>query len=144
MKKTLKKYSLIITLWAFIMGLMYIGIFVIDKDKGQLGTFTNGEILLPDYAHIDTLIVVNATALNKIFDVELPEPATDGEISDVLHKYCVPINSIHTDYQLEVDSTGYTIIDNDRNISPYEDRIVAHFPFDQNPVLDSIIYKDND
>jgi len=43
-----------------------------------------GEILLPDYAHSDTLIVVNAPALNR----EIVNAETDGEINEVLHKHC--------------------------------------------------------
>jgi hypothetical protein len=52
--------------------------------------FSNWQVLLPDYAHADTLIVVNADSLNAIFSRE-DAPATDGEIDSLLHLYCKSI-----------------------------------------------------
>lgn len=56
--------------------------------------FYNGEVLLPDYVHKDTLIVVNADSLNwaiKYYDI-----ASDGDIYEILHEYTVtyPANII--------------------------------------------------
>jgi hypothetical protein len=56
-------------------------------------SYSNGQILFPDYAHDDTLIVVDAQYLNLAFDVL--KPATDGEISNVLHLGCAN----YVDYQ---------------------------------------------
>lgn len=109
---------------------------------GDTNAFKNGEILLPDYAHNDTLIVFNAAELNRIFDgvnVEIL-PTTDYDISEVLHKYCSIQGSVNRfDYGIDVDSTGYTIWDGWN-----QPRLVAHLPFDQNPTIDSVIYKDNE
>lgn len=50
--------------------------------------FHNGEILYPDYAHLDTLIVTNADMLNVIFNNESTTPASDEEIYEALHIFC--------------------------------------------------------
>jgi hypothetical protein len=47
--------------------------------------FKEGEILLPDYACSDTLIVIDAAGLNK--GMALID-GTDGEIDSVLHIHC--------------------------------------------------------
>ena len=61
--------------------------------ENDTNAFHRMDILLPDYAHSDTLIVFNADALNTLFDgVDLPVPATDSEIDSVLHKYCLDFN----------------------------------------------------
>lgn len=46
--------------------------------------FKDGDTLLPDYSHVDTLIVTNAERVNFLFMKS--QPATDGEISEVLGK----------------------------------------------------------
>lgn len=48
--------------------------------------FQNAQVLLPDYAHTDTLIVIDAQGLNAA--IETLQPRTDGEISDLLYTYC--------------------------------------------------------
>jgi len=52
--------------------------------------FKNGQILEPDYACPDSMIVVNADKLNK--DMALIEQgfidATDGEIDSIIHLSC--------------------------------------------------------
>lgn len=53
--------------------------------------FYNGEVLLPDYANPDTLIVTNAEALNEAMapiEQGLVD-AGDGDIAEVLYRYCV-------------------------------------------------------
>lgn len=101
--------------------------------------FINGETLAPDYAHDDSLIVINADKLNEIFDgvnVALL-PTTDGDISDTLHKYCIPVNSHvnNSEYQFNVDQTGYDI---------YSDgKLIGRLNYGANPSLDSLIDKDN-
>lgn len=40
------------------------------------------------------------------------------------------------DYHLNVDATGYELLDNGRH--------VAKIPWDQDPVLDSVVLKDNE
>lgn len=108
----------------------------LNKQSG-IHHFTKGEVLYPDYAHTDTLVVEDATSLNNAFDSTYNEvPATDGEISDVLHDFCHPYTMKWSDYGLDVDSTGYTIWDGDRQ--------VAHIPFGKISKLDSIILTDND
>lgn len=53
--------------------------------------FYNGEILLPDYVHQDTLIVTNAAFLN--WAMEHYDAASDGDILDIL---CVTTEIIHS------------------------------------------------
>lgn len=56
----------------------------------QQNKFYNGEILLPDYVHLDTLVVVAADSLNRMM------PQTDGsdfEINQLLGAFCVPVGS---------------------------------------------------
>lgn len=105
-----------------------------DKSETTSPTYHRYEILYPDYSHDDTLVVYDEAGLNAIFSGE-DAPATDIEISEALHLHCHPYTTTWSDYGLEADSTGYTIWDNNR--------LVAHFGFDKDPVLDSIIMKDN-
>ena len=55
--------------------------------KVDRADFKDGEIVLPDYAHDDTLIVLNSFKLNEAID---NCEGTDGEIDSVLHLYCKP------------------------------------------------------
>lgn len=48
--------------------------------------FHKYEILYPDYAHTDTLVVIQADSLN--WCMEHYDIASDGDISDVLYAYC--------------------------------------------------------
>lgn len=56
----------------------------------DVNSFHVGDTLLPDYAHSDTLVVVDADSLNYLFDgVDATIlPTTDSEIDSVLHLYC--------------------------------------------------------
>lgn len=56
--------------------------------------YYNGEILYPDMAHDDTLVVFNAKQLNRIFDGVNTSilPTTDEEIDEVLHMYAISTN----------------------------------------------------
>lgn len=47
--------------------------------------FKNGEILYPDYAHSDTLTVIDADRLNQAATYW---DGSDGEINEALHLYC--------------------------------------------------------
>lgn len=49
--------------------------------------YYKGEVLYPDYAHDDTLMVNNADSLN--WCIEHYDIASDGDINDVLHAYCI-------------------------------------------------------
>lgn len=67
---------------------------IINKGKQPVHVeyFKAGDILEPDYAIPERLIVVDATGLNK--DMALIEQgiieATDGEIAAVFYKHCKP------------------------------------------------------
>lgn len=54
--------------------------------------FYNGEILLPDYVHSDTLVITDAKFIN--WAMEYYDAASDGDIFDILHsgakKYIQP------------------------------------------------------
>jgi hypothetical protein len=63
----------------------------IEGDSDTYPThYTNGQILLPDYAHNDTLVVINANRLNSLFSG--PPVQGDEDISDILYEGAVPIN----------------------------------------------------
>ena len=70
----------------------------IEADKAaqpeNVEYFKNGQIITPDYAIPETLIVINAAALN--YDMGRIEQglieATDGEISTVFYKHCKTLN----------------------------------------------------
>src|SRR5690606_8365969 len=49
--------------------------------------FFTGDTVLPDYACVDTLIVLDGPGLNKA--MREFQPATDWEIDSVLHQYAV-------------------------------------------------------
>lgn len=55
--------------------------------KQDRANFKNGEILLPDYAHTDTIVVMDADGLNEAIE---KVDGSDGEIDSVLRLFCVP------------------------------------------------------
>lgn len=57
--------------------------------------FYNGEILLPDYVHADTLQVINADFLNEMIIDNGYNAESDGDIYDLLQEGTVNIE----DYQ---------------------------------------------
>lgn len=62
------------------------------KYKGYETSDTNyvtGQILLPDYVHPDTLVVVNADSLN--WCMENYDATCDGDILDILNAFCKPL-----------------------------------------------------
>lgn len=108
-----------------------------DHISNQSGKYYLGQVLTPDYTHVDVLVVTDPIGLNNIFGKPNDSlPTSDYEIGDILYRHCAVANTYQSDYGLDIDSTGYTIWD--------KDRLVAKLPFDQNPTLDSVIYKDND
>ena len=54
--------------------------------KENRSEFKTGDIILPDYAHSDTLQVLDGNKLNIAID----SVSSDGEIDSVLHIYCKP------------------------------------------------------
>ena len=52
--------------------------------------FKDGQILLPDYACADTLVVLDANGLNKAMGYieQGIVDGTDGDIDSILHIYC--------------------------------------------------------
>lgn len=67
-----------------------------------------GEVILPDYAHSDTLIVVSPDSLE--YHMNLSD-GTDQSINFVLHKFCVPIGYTVPDYGVNVMDNGWEILD---------------------------------
>lgn len=72
---------------AIAMSVIYAGCYVQDNEVSHTyetddTSFKNGEILLPDYVHTDTLIVVDAKFLNEC--MQNYDIASDGDINDVL------------------------------------------------------------
>lgn len=63
----------------------------LDKKPVYVQYFKLGEVLLPDYAITDTLIVIDAIGLNKavgLFEQGIIE-GTDRNIVDVFYKFCI-------------------------------------------------------
>lgn len=59
-------------------------------------SYYNGEILLPDYVHIDTLQVINAQLLNDVLSNDTTGLIqSDGDIYEVLQEGCVNIADYH-------------------------------------------------
>lgn len=54
--------------------------------------FYNGEVLLPDYVHLDTLVVIDAAFLNEMIISDKYEVASDGDINDLLTVATVKVN----------------------------------------------------
>lgn len=79
---------------------MYYGIFILwHKEKAKklpvsVEYFKQGDVLYPDYACPDTLIVIDALILNKAYayieqDIEW---GSDADCDSLIHQYCRPIN----------------------------------------------------
>ena len=50
------------------------------------GDYKNGDVIYPDYAISDTLVVLDACGLNK--DLKRLKPSTDLGICNVSHMHC--------------------------------------------------------
>jgi hypothetical protein len=89
--KTHNKYFLLAGLCLAIMGVM--ALCSLNKSTPEIkykqdrANFKNGEVILPDYAHSDTLIVTDGKGLNEAIE---KIDGTDGEIDSVLRLFCVP------------------------------------------------------
>ena len=79
-----------------------------NRYKQNRADFKPGEIILPDYAHLDTVIVINAPALNEAIE---KCDGSDYEINAILHRYCAVLGQDMPEYGLDVDNDGYTITD---------------------------------
>lgn len=90
--KRKKDYTLFLVLIIFIIAALCSCSHKEKKDPVSVGYFKQGQILLPDYACQDTLIVRDAAGLNKAiayveqYNDTLVE--TDSEIDSLFHVYC--------------------------------------------------------
>jgi hypothetical protein len=57
--------------------------------EGEQLFFKNGQVLLPDYACTDTLIIVDAEGLNKAIECESDFIEGDEGIDSLFHIYCI-------------------------------------------------------
>lgn len=107
--------------------------------------YYNGEILAPDMVHDDSLIVVNAAKLNRIFNSD-HAPASDGDISAALYDNCIVPNRFSNglnelgnnllhEYQLEIVED--TILMYDRG------RFVGTFHWEDAEPIGQLLLKDN-
>ncbi len=85
--------------------------------------YYDGQVLYPDYAHDDTLVVVRANLLNKVITKDDFE-RTDLAISDILYVTCEPLKGRVLDLPEE-----YTINNNLDDLSTVitKDSISIHF-----------------
>lgn len=113
--------------------------------------YETGQILYPDYACSDTLIVTDGEQLTSqmINLLSSPEFGSDSDIDSVLHNSACqyfanhglqPVNFIsfdpaRTEYQFNVDQSGYDILDNGR--------LLGRLEYGKNKSLDSLIDFDN-
>lgn len=82
----MKTYQIILGIVAMALLICLADNFSDMPGPGARQNYKNGEILLPDYAHTDTLTVIDSEGLNAA--MEDLQPATDQEISDILYRYC--------------------------------------------------------
>ncbi len=66
-----------------------------------------GEVLYPDYAHGDTLIVIDPDGLNKY----IVNMWSDGDINFVLSRHCVVKGWTMPEYGIDIDDSGYHVTD---------------------------------
>ena len=105
--------------------------------------FYNGEILLPDYVNMDTLIVTDANYLN--WAMNKFNPGSDGDIMEILKEGTIPYQSISNlcvvkgalrEYQMDANQDGsLTIYDGER--------VVGVLPYDSTSKLSQLIDNDN-
>lgn len=67
-----------------------------------------GEMIFPDYAIRDTLIVVDPVGLNR----DIVNASTDWEISEVMYLHCAILGQEQTEYGVNIAEEGYQVIDN--------------------------------
>lgn len=70
--------------------------------------FKAGEMILPDYAISDTLIVVDPVGLNR----EIVNASTDWEISGTMYRHCAVLGQEQAEYGVNIAEEGYQVIDN--------------------------------
>lgn len=71
--------------------------------------YTNGQILLPDLVHSDTLIVTNAPYLNEC--LARPDVGSDGDIMEILNETTVRYSLLpNTITMQETDSRGLVTV----------------------------------
>ncbi len=114
MKKAIIQF--IILLIVFVWGLVILQFMITfhPNKSNTSGFYYAGQIIYPDYANSDTLIVVNPGLLEK----ELKECiGSDYAIWYILHKNCAVLNQTIGDYQLNVSNFGYTVFDTQDTVS---------------------------
>jgi len=79
-----------------------------DVPKEGRADFRRWEIILPDYAHDDTLVVIDPEGLNRGID---SCDGSDGDINIVLHKYCKSVIDQPFYGIIDCSKEGYTIVD---------------------------------
>ena len=73
---------------------IYFCVYSYNRDKAkESGQYHNGQILLPDYACTDTLIVTDASGLNLLMDsiknCYHDEIETDGDYDSAFNTHCI-------------------------------------------------------
>lgn len=126
-------FLLLIVITAFaIVPADYLRTKTVDKITLPGEKYTAGEIVYPDYAHEDTLIVVDPVGLNKAIE---QCDGTDYEISTALHRYCAILGEQMPEYGIDIDQNGYFIHDR-----CYHDTITVKWGTN----FDSLMYNWND
>ncbi len=93
--------------------------------------FKAGQMILPDYAVLDTLIVVDPVGLNR----DIVNAASDWEIANVMYLHCAIYGQEQAEYGVNIAEEGYQVIDNG-----YRNSITV--PWNVN--FDSLIMKFNE
>lgn len=96
--KTKKDYTietLLFCLLLAVLGSMVSCNKKVDKQPVSIEYFKDGQILLPDYACSDTLIVFDAAGLNKAMGYveQQIDWGTDADCDSLIHCYAKPINN---------------------------------------------------
>lgn len=79
-----------------------------SPEKQDRANFKAGEIIPPDYAHDDTLVVIDAPGLNAAIE---QCDGSDGDIWGALHRHCAIIGQTMPDYGIVADKDGYWVMD---------------------------------
>lgn len=95
--------------------------------------YVNGQILLPDMVHLDTLVVINSEYLNEC--LARPDVGSDGDIMEILNETCVKYTINPHEYQIDITEDSTYIYDGNR--------YVGSIPYDSTQQFDKVMLRDN-
>lgn len=130
----MKKYLIDILIFFVVVGGIFILLYFRSKSHIQHpgSQYIAGEIIYPDYAHGDTLVVIDPDGLNDAMAVS---EGTDWDINTILHRYCAVLGQEMPDYGMDMYDDAYILYD-----YTYKDTMVVKWGTN----FDSLMYNWND